>query len=170
MAKTVEEKIAAIDAALSFGGFMGSELVRPGSLENKIICGCRTGYRFRLNNLSYRGVWISTLENIRLIMDGEEVPHCDMSIKLRDFACQVDETGNNTDVFWAAKDECWIIVNKVGGLKPGEHTLEIEISKRNDFGHSYGEGSDVEGYRTRALEFQHPEVGKQTLVCVIEED
>ena len=99
MAKTVEEKIAAIDAALSFGGFMGSELVRPGSLENKIICGCRTGYRFRLNNLSYRGVWISTLENIRLKMDGEEVPHCDMSIKLRDFACQVDETGNNTDIF-----------------------------------------------------------------------
>ncbi len=169
MAKTIEEKIAAIDAATDFGGFMGSDLVREGSLKNKVICGARTGYMFRLNNLSYRGVWLSTLENIDVWMDGEKVPHCDMSFKLRDFSCQVDETGNNTDIFWAAKDECWVIVNKVGGLKPGEHTLEVEIAKRNDFGHSYGEGSDVEGYKARALEFQHPDVAKQTLVCTIGE-
>ncbi len=164
---TIEEKIAAIDAASGHGGFMSNDLIAEGSLKNKIVCGCRTGYMFRLNNLSYRGVWISTLENIRLKVDGEEVSHNDMSIRLRDFFCNVDETGNNTDVFWAAKDECWVIVNRVGGLSAGEHTIEIEISKRNDFGHSFGEGE--EGYAENAHEFQHPEIATQTIVCRIEE-
>ena len=164
---TREERIAAIDAATGHGGFMSNDLIWEGSLKNKVICGCRTGYKFRLNNMSYRGVWISTLENISLKVDGEEVSHNDMSIQLRDFLCNVDETGNNTDIFWAAKDACWVIVNKVGGLAPGEHTLEIEIAKRNDFGHSFGEAE--EGYAENALEFQHPAVGKQKIVCRIEE-
>ena len=164
---TIEEKIAAIDAATGHGEFMTDDIIGEGTLKNKIICGCRTGYMFKLNNLSYRGVWISTRENIRLKVDGEEVSHNDMSIQLRDFLCNVDETGNNTDVFWAAKDELWVIVNKVGGLSAGEHTLEIEVSKRNDFGHSFGEAE--EGYAERALEFQHPATGRQTIICRIEE-
>ena len=168
MAKTIEEKIAAIDAATSWD-FMGGELIRKGSLKNKVICGSRTGYSFALNNLSYRGVWISTLENIDLKVDGEEVSHCDMSLMLRDFFCNIDETGNNTDIFWAAKDECRIIVNRIGGLRAGEHTFEIAITKRNDFGHSYGEGSDVEGYMAKAQEFLHPSVAKETVVLTAEE-
>lgn len=164
---TKEERIAAIDAANGHGMMMSNDIIREGSLKNKVICGSRTGYMFRLNNLSYRGVWISTLENIRLVVDGEEVSHNDMSIRLRDFLCNVDETGNNTDVFWAAKDECWVIVNRIGGLSAGEHTLEIEVAKRSDFGHSFGEAE--EGYAENALEFQHPAVGKQKLVCRVEE-
>lgn len=164
---TIEERIAAIDAAIGHGQLMTDDIVHKGSLQNKVICGCRTGYKFKMNNLSYRGVWISTLENISLKVDGEEVSHKDMSIQLRDFLCNVDETGNNTDVFWAAKDECWIIVNKVGGLSAGDHTLEIEVTKRNDFGHSFGEGE--EGYAENAHEFLNPAVGKQTIVCTVKE-
>ena len=164
---TIEERIAAIDAAISQDALMSNDIIGEGSLKNKVICGCRTGYMFRLNNLSYRGVWISTLENISLKVDGEEVSHSDMSIQLRDFLCNVDETGNNTDVFWAAKDDCWLIVNKVGGLSAGEHTLEIEVAKRSDFGHSFGEGE--EGYAENAHEFQHPAIGRQTLICTVKE-
>ena len=67
---TIEERIAAIDAAIGHGQLMTDDIVHKGSLENKVICGCRTGYKFKMNNLSYRGVWISTLENISLKVDG----------------------------------------------------------------------------------------------------
>ena len=49
----------------------------------------------------------------------------------------------------------------------GAHTLEIEVAKRNDFGHYFGEGE--EGYAENAHEFQHPEIGRQTLICTVKE-
>lgn len=167
MLKTIEERIAIVDDLLGRGGLILTDPLMPNSLSNKDICGACTGYQFRLNNLSYRGVWISTIEDLTLTVDNQPVPKCDMSLKIGNFSCSIDELKNNSDVFWCCEDECYIIVNKVGGLSKGEHLFELTLAKRQDFGHSYGEGEDNEGYLRDATELQKPKVIRDRIVYKI---
>ncbi|MCD7739302.1 MAG: DUF6379 domain-containing protein [Lachnospiraceae bacterium] len=166
--KTIEERIAQVDEILSRGGLVLTDPLMRGTLKNKVFeGGACTGYTFRLNNLSYRGVWLSTIEGLELKVDGEKVDHRDMTLVLGNFYCTIDELKNNSDVFWGCTDQCYINVNKVGGLKAGDHEIEITITKRNDFGHSYGEAEDLEGYQRDATELQHPTVVRDRAVFTI---
>lgn len=169
MVKSIRERIEIVDKLLSRGGLVLTDPLMPGTLKNKVFDdGACTGYRFRLNNLSYRGVWLSTIENIELTVDGKPVSKTDISLCLGNFSCTIDELRNNCNVFWGVTDECSINVNKVSGLAPGEHRFEILIAKRNDFGHSYGEGTDLEGYNRDATELQRPTVVRDEIIYTIE--
>ncbi len=168
MTKSVQERIQIADEILNRGGLILTDPLMPHTLKNKTFGdGACSGYTFRLNNLSYRGVWLSTIEKLELTVDGEPVPQADMRLCLGIFSCTIDDLKTNTDVFWGVTDECYINVNKVGGLAPGEHQFEIMILKRNDFGHSYGEGTDLERYRREAVELQNPVLIRDRAVFTI---
>jgi hypothetical protein len=170
MTKSIQERIQAVDKLLSRGGLLLTDPLMPDTLKNKVFSdGACTGYTFRLNNLSYRGIWLSTIEDLELIVDGESVPKGDMRLCLGTFSCTIDNLPNNADVFWGVTDECFINVNKVGGLAPGAHQFEIMISKRNDFGHSYGEGTDLEGYRRDASDLQKTSAIRDKTIYTIQE-
>ncbi|MBS5520644.1 MAG: hypothetical protein KHX56_00075 [Clostridiales bacterium] len=156
MTKTLDERMAIVKDIL-FGqpGMLMTKPLKEGTLKNKCIEGCCTGYTFEVDNLSYRGIWVSTLEGIKIKVDGEEVPQEDIMVCLKGMKFPVCDLGGHTEVFWGARDKCVVNVNKVGGLSIGEHKIEIEILKRADFGHSYGEAE--EGYEN-ATEFHKPEV------------
>ena len=165
MTKTLEERMAIVKDIL-FGqpGMLMTKPLKEGTLKNKSVEGCCTGYTFEVDNLSYRGVWVSTLEGVKVTVDGEEVPESDIMVCLKGMKFPVCDLGSHTEVFWGARDKCVINVNKVGGLSAGEHKVEIEILKRADFGHSYGEAE--EGYEN-ATEFHNPEVIKDEAVYTI---
>ncbi len=170
MAKSIQERIQEVDQILGRGFMLMTDPLTRGTLKNRVFSdGACTGYSFRLNNLSYRGIWISTLEDLQLTVDGKAVSKADMLLRLGTFSCTIDNLVNHSDVFWAVTDECWIDVYKIGGLAPGDHQFEIVVMKRNDFGHSYGEGTDLEGYRRNAKELQTPLVLKDKTVYTIKE-
>jgi|GEM_PF-1147310 len=160
MAKSIEERKAFVNAVLN-GGFGGMiSPLRPGTLKNKVFDdGSCTGYTVELGPLSYRGVWLSTFEDIELTVDGEKVPKCDMMLYLQHngdgltMCFPIDDLVTHTEVFFALTDKCWLNVNKIGGLSKGEHKVDILIQKRADFGHSYGEAE--QGYE-EAKEFHVP--------------
>lgn len=156
MSKTLEERMA-IAKDLIFGqpAALMTKPLKAGTLKNKSVAGCCTGYTFEIDNLSYRGIWISTLEGISLTVDGEPVPEENITVCLKGMNFPVCDLGGHTEVFWGATDTCVINVNKIGGLCPGSHTFKIEIDKRADFGHSFGEA--LEGYEN-AHEFLTPDV------------
>ncbi len=140
---TIQERLEMVDQCLNkASGLVLRDPLKPGTLRNKVFGGACTGYRFQLNNLSYRGVWLSTIEFFQLTVDGERVPSSDIRICLDHFSCTPENLCNNTDVFWGCMDKCYVDVNRVGGLAPGEHTFVLELKKRLDFGHSYGEGTE----------------------------
>ncbi len=165
MEKTLDERMAIVkDIIFGRADMLMTKPLKEGSLKNKCIGDCCTGYTFEIDNLSYRGVWVSTLEGIRLKVDGEEVPQENMMVCLKGMKFSICDLEGHTEVFWGAHDPCVISVNKVGGLSKGEHKVEIEILKRADFGHSYGEGE--EGYEN-ASEFHQPQVIKDEGVYTI---
>lgn len=165
MGKTLEERVNAVKAIL-FDGPMAlmTKPVKRGSIKNKDICGCCTGFTLGIDNLSYRGTWISTIEGINLTVDGVLIPEETIQVCIKGMKIPVASLGGHTEVFWDPKDECILSVNQIGGLTPGEHTLSIEIIRRPDFGHSYGDNLD--GY-SEASEFLNPAHIKDELTFTI---
>ena len=145
-------------------GLLYDTPIKEGTLKNKTIEGCCTGFTFGLGNLSYRGIWISTIEDFKLTVDGEPVPKENMMLCLKGVKYPIDSLVRHSEIFWGATDECVLNVNRIGGLAVGEHTLELEVLKRQDFGHSYGEAE--EGY-DEAEELKTPECIRYKAVCTV---
>lgn len=166
MNKSIEERMNIVkDLIFNQPVQLMTSPLKEGSLKNKYIEGCCTGYTVQLDNLSYRGIWVSTLEDIKLKVDDEEVRQETMMLCLKGMKFPICDMVTHTEVFWGATDQCLLSVNKIGGLGKGKHKLDIEIYKRADFGHSYGEGED--GY-DKATEFHSPQLYKDTAVFEID--
>lgn len=152
---TVEERLKKaheiLDQPMVMGSFIGP--IKSGSLRNHSVCGVTTGYTFRLNNLSYRGIWLSTFEDVRVTVDGKEVPQEYIVLELKDMKFPIRDLGGHSQVFWGAEDECSLLVYQIGGLSAGRHHIAVDFVRRNDFGHTVGNGT--EGYE-EAQEFLNP--------------
>lgn len=164
MGKSLQERMAYVETQKSMNMLMTKPL-KPNTLKNKVFGTSCTGYTFQIDTLSYRGSWVSTIEDIELTVDGERVQKSDMLFCVRGLKIPIDDLGGHTEVFWGVADPGVINVNKVGGLKPGSHKFEIVIKKRRDFGHSYGEAK--QGYEN-ATEFHTPEIIRDTTVYTVE--
>ena len=153
--KPVEERMEIVKEIIGKKGGLPSfcNPLKAGGLENRDICGVITGYTVALDNLSYRGIWVSTIEDIRLTVDGEETPRDRMVLQVKDMNLPLRDLGGHTEVFIGAADPCRILVYQLGGLAAGEHRVTLTMTRRNDFGHTVGNGT--EGYQ-EALEFTHP--------------
>ncbi|MGI6334718.1 MAG: C-glycoside deglycosidase beta subunit domain-containing protein [Saccharofermentanales bacterium] len=165
MKKSVQERLEIVDQVIGSRLLMTKPL-KADSLRNRVFGDSCTGYSFQIDNLSYRGIWVSTIEAIELKVDGEAVAQEDMLFCIRDLKIPLVALGGHSEIFWGSRDEARISVNRVGGLKPGAHHFEILIKKRADFGHSYGEGE--QGYED-ATEFHTPlEIRDQTTYVIKE--
>ena len=163
--KSVEERLAIVNKILFGGNFaLMTDPIKRGSVHNKMIREKCTGFSMELDNLSYRGIWISTIEDIKLVLDGQSISKDDMLIRIKGMTIPIDALGEHTEVFWGPEDKCILEVNMVKGLLKGKHKIELCILKRADFGHSYGNG--IEGYEN-AHEFLNPEIIRDALVVEV---
>ena len=153
---TIEERMAKARELLEVPMMMGRFIspIKAGSLENRHVCGVATGYTFGLNNLSYRGIWLSTFEDVKVTVDGAEVPKENVVLALKGMKFPVRTLPGHSEVFWGAEDTCSVIVYQIGGLAAGVHQIAIDMVRRNDFGHTVGEGT--QGYE-EAQEFLNPQ-------------
>ena len=165
MEKNLEERMNIVNEILfDKPAMLLTKPIKKGTVKNKDICGCCTGFTFELDNLSNRGTWISTIEGINLYVDGEQIPEDALLVCIKGMKIPVANCGGHTEVFWDPQPTCTLSVNKIGGLTPGEHKISIEIIRRPDFGHSYGE--NYEGY-SDAYEFLNPEHAKDEVLVTI---
>ena len=152
---TVQERMEEARRLLEVLPVMGRFIspIQSNSLKNRDICGVITGYSFGFNNLSYRGIWLSTFEDIHVKLDGKEVPQGSMVLSIKGMKIPVRDLEGHSEVFWGAEDACSLLVYQLGGLAKGKHKVEVEMLRRNDFGHTVGNGTD--GYE-EAQEFLNP--------------
>lgn len=153
---TIQERMEKARELLEVPMMMGRFIspIKAGSLQNRNICGAVTGYSVGLNNLSYRGIWLSTFEDVKITMDGSEVPQENIVLDLKGIKIPVRDLPGHSEVFWGAEDNCRLIVYQIGGLAAGTHQVAIDLVRRNDFGHTVGNGT--EGYE-EAQEFLNPQ-------------
>lgn len=161
--KTEKERLKAVEDIIhNAGGFGMTRPLKQGTLKNRKIGESCTGYFFQIDNLSYRGVWLSTIESLCVWVDDEEIPEESLSVELKGVRYPITSLGQQNETFWGATDKFFVHVNKVKGLSKGEHKVKIKMMRRSDFGHSFGNGT--EGYE-KAFEFCNPEKICDEMIC-----
>ena len=117
--------------------FQTSDFLVEDSLKNRVIGDSCTGYSVKIKCLSYRSIWVSTIEDITLKVDGVEVPKSNILLCVNNKKFLVSQLTQLFAEYWYAIEDGEIIVNQIGGLSKGEHEIDITIMRHNDFGYSH---------------------------------
>jgi hypothetical protein len=94
--------------------------------KNVVEGGKVTGFQFGLRLPYYRGVVCSLVGRTKLTVDGEEIPWETMSVTIGGKTIKMNELENEPVHKWEFGNTGIVKVEKPGGLKLGQHTLQLE--------------------------------------------
>jgi len=124
-------------------------------VENVVENGEVIGFRFNMREPDYRGMFLSCLMDIKVIVDGEEFPRSAISFTLQSGTYTLENL--DTEVFnrWNYIEQGTVLVRKPGGLAKGPHHIEAGILKRSSQDNTvglWGGGDYVGGRRDFVIE------------------
>ena len=102
-------------------------------MENIYTNGRKTGFQFQVRLSYYRGHFLSTIDEIGMKVDGEEIPteNIDLALKNQEFgAAQLHSLVNE---FWPIAEPAAIKVFYPGGLEQGEHKIDFTLYFRSPY-------------------------------------
>jgi len=92
-----------------------------------------TGFQLQIRTNYYRGTYLSQIDALRLVVDGEEFPTDNMTITIEGVIYTFDQLAKATHKRWFFGDPATLTVFKPGGLKPGSHTVQLGLFNRNSY-------------------------------------
>lgn len=92
-----------------------------------------TGFQVKIRINYYRGCYLSMIDTLRLVVDGQEFPASAMTLSVSGRTYTFDQLGKETKARWFFGDPATLTVAKAGGLKPGLHTVELGLFIRNSY-------------------------------------
>lgn len=109
------------------------DVVSDNSLKHIYANGSKIGYQFNVRLSYYRGHFLSTINEISLKVDGEEVLQQDITYSLKEREYGIAQLHDLVDVFWPITEPATIKVMKKGGLEAGEHKIEFHLIFRSPY-------------------------------------
>jgi hypothetical protein len=91
------------------------------------------GFQIKVRIPYYRGVCLSLVDTIQLVVDGEEFPLEKMTFTVGGRTFTFAEMERATDVRWFFGEPATLTVSKPAGLKPGLHTVQLGIFIRTSY-------------------------------------
>lgn len=103
----------------------GRQIYNPDGFKNTENAGKVTGFEFQFKAQYYRGFTLSILRDIKVNIDGEDIPRENISIKVNGevFTLEEARTVIDSDYRWEFGEYATIYVKKEGGLAPGAHHI-----------------------------------------------
>lgn len=89
-----------------------------------------TGFQFNACLPYHRGLGLSMYENLRIKVDGHEIPRDAIQITLHGSTYSLDEMETEYEDRWNFGEIGTVSVQKPGGLNAGEHKLEAQAFLR----------------------------------------
>lgn len=93
--------------------------------KNVVQDGKITGFQLGLRLCYYRGIVLSLIGDIALKVDGEEFPHAAMTVTVGGKTFPLSDLENQPVAKWEFGEVGILTVRMPGGLKPGEHTVNL---------------------------------------------
>ena len=84
-----------------------------------------TGFEFGARLPYYRGLGLSMIEDVAVTIDGEKIARGDVRVTVAGRTYTLDEMETVYDATWNFGEVVTVTALKPGGLKPGEHRLEL---------------------------------------------
>jgi hypothetical protein len=101
--------------------------------KNTVAAGTVGGYQFNIRIPYYRGVYLSAVHTLELVVDGETVRPADIHIAVAGKTFSIAQMFEAESVRWGFGDPATLLVSKPGGLKPGIHAFKIGIVIRKSY-------------------------------------
>jgi hypothetical protein len=100
---------------------------------NVVRNGQAAGFQVKIRINYYRGCYLSMIDTVRLVVDGEEFPADKMTLTVAGRTYSFAELAKATEARWFFGDPATLTVNKPGGLRPGMHTVQLGLFIRNSY-------------------------------------
>ncbi len=129
-------------------------LICKDNIKNVLVGDVTVGYAFKIKYPSYRGAFLSCIEDLKFEMDGEPIPASQISFKLNGKDFLLSEIPECFKEYWFVRDPATIFVRVPGGIEKGEHRVRVYMKHRVPYTGYFGQyltlTSDVT--ETRAAE------------------
>ncbi len=89
-----------------------------------------TGFQILVKSAYYRGVALSLIEDVEVIVDGERFERSKISFRTGERTYRLDQMEQIADVHWPWLEPAAVVVDKPGGLKPGVHDVMVVVKLR----------------------------------------
>lgn len=104
----------------------GRLIYNPDGFKNITDAGKVTGFEFQFKAQYYRGITLSIIRDIKINIDGEDIPRENIRMKVNGetFTFEEMRTVVDSDYRWEFGDYATVLVEKEGGLAVGSHHIK----------------------------------------------
>lgn len=104
----------------------GRLIYDPNGFKNITDAGNITGFEFQFKAQYYRGITLSIIRDIKINIDGEDIPRENIRMKVNGETFTLEEmrTVVDSDYRWEFGDYATVLVEKEGGLAVGSHHIK----------------------------------------------
>lgn len=114
-------------------------MICPDDMRNVLSGDKVMGYSFKIKYPSYRGAFLSCIEELKFWVDGEEVPSASVAFQLGGKEFLIEELPECFKEYWYVRTPATIRVFRDGGLPAGEHKLRVFMKHRVPYTGYFGE-------------------------------
>lgn len=109
------------------------DVVCDDSLKNIYANGKKTGFQFQVRLSYYRGHFLSTIDEIGVKIDGQEIRTEDICLGLKGQEYGAAQLHSLVNEFWPITEPAAVRVFYPGGLDKGTHRVEFTIYFRSPY-------------------------------------
>lgn len=109
------------------------DVICDDSLENTYVNGKKAGFQFQVRLSYYRGHFLSTIDEIGVKIDGEEIKTDNIFLGLKGQEYGAAQLHTMVNEFWPIIEPATIKVFYPGGLEKGVHKVEFTLYFRSPY-------------------------------------
>lgn len=132
-----------------------TDVICDDSLKHIFANGKKVGCQFDVRMSYYRGQFLSTIDELKVVIDGKEIDRQNIRLYLNGYEYGLDQLVVLGNVFWPITENATIKVFKDGGFCSGEHKIEFIMFFRSPYmeiGPDMYMPNDSSGTKTLMLE------------------
>jgi hypothetical protein len=126
--------------------FICKDVITNINVEGTVI-----GYEFHIKYPSYRGTFLSCIEDLRFTIDNAEIPKDEIYFLLNNKQFLLDELKDCYKEYWFIRDKAIIQIMKAGGINSGEHKVNAYMKHRIPYTGYFGQYLVLESDVTETL-------------------
>ena len=120
-------------------------------IRNTLVAGTIVGYEFQIKYPSYRGCYLSCIEDLFFEVDGAQLEETEVFFGLNGKQFTIGELKDLFREYWFVNNPATIQVLKPGGLAKGEHDVRVYMKHRVPYTGYFGTYLTLESDRTEKL-------------------
>lgn len=114
-------------------------LIHGRTLKNVAVGDVVIGYEFQIKYPSYRGAFLSCIEDLRFWVDDQEIDKNDIVFHLNGKDFLLEELAECFKEYWFVLKPATILVKCSGGIAKGEHSLRVYMKHRVPYTGYFGQ-------------------------------